>query len=98
MCVLSPQLRVFSGCEYGKNLRTWRVVENMLKEQSQTVEKWWSPSLREGLDSSLNTQLQKKKLYKMLCNLSDLVGLCEHGNEPPGSINSGEFLENLSVC
>jgi len=26
----------------------------------------------------------------------DLAGLCEHGNEPPGSIEGGIFLDCLS--
>jgi hypothetical protein len=26
-----------------------------------------------------------------------VAGSCEHGNEPSGSIKSGEFLDNLSI-
>jgi len=34
---------------------------------------------------------KKPTCYEVLHRASELVGSCEHGNEPSGSIKSGEF-------
>jgi hypothetical protein len=33
-----------------------------------------------------------------LHRVSDLEGSCEHGDEHPGSIKGGEFLEEVDDC
>jgi hypothetical protein len=38
--------------------------------------------------------VKKTLCYKMLQRVSYLAGCCEHGNEPSGSIQGGEFLSD----
>jgi hypothetical protein len=46
--------------------------------------------LGEGLT---NSHRKKRVCYEMLNRASELVSPSEHGNEPSGSINGGEFLD-----
>jgi hypothetical protein len=47
-----------------------------------------------GLDEELPTPHHNTPAcYEMLHGVSDLMGYCEQGNEPSGSIKGGEFLD-----
>jgi hypothetical protein len=51
-----------------------------------------------GLEYRLKTPSHNKKIacYETIYGTSELVGFCEHGNEPTGSIRGGVFLDYLS--
>jgi hypothetical protein len=47
--------------------------------------------VRRGANNS--SPLKKTAYYETLHRASELVGFCEHGNEPPSPIKDGEFLD-----
>jgi hypothetical protein len=45
------------------------------------------------MGEGLKTHLKNKLFYEILQRTSELVGSCEHGYEPSGSIKGGEYLD-----
>jgi len=54
-------------------------------KQLWTADNEWSSSLKVGQGANNSSQLETS-LYKMLHRTLNLVGSCEHGNEPFGCI------------
>jgi hypothetical protein len=67
----------------GDGLYIGRVEANILNKQSRTA---W------GLGEGLTTPDRKNQLVTKCYRGPHVVGSCERGNEPSGSIKGGEFL------
>jgi hypothetical protein len=83
------------------SLQIRKVAANILNKQSRTADKGWYSSLGLG-EGAKNSPQKKTACYEMLYRDSELesgsgygpaTGSSEHGNELPGSIKSGQFLD-----
>jgi hypothetical protein len=78
----------------GDGLQIWRVAASILNKQSwrptRVIFQLWSLG-----EEANNVSPQKDGLLRNLKpgGSLDLPGPCEHGNEPLGSLKSGEFLD-----
>jgi len=79
----------------------WAVAVNILNRHPRTADKGLSSSLGLG-EGAYNCPQKKTACYEMLYRDSELesgsgygpaTGSSEHGNELPGSIKSGQFLD-----
>jgi hypothetical protein len=83
-CFLGNLFLFCSDDNFSNKATGWRVAAILLNEQSRTVDKRWSSSLRVGQGAN------NSSCYEMLHSTSK-VGFSEHGNEPSGSIIVGKF-------
>jgi hypothetical protein len=83
----------------------WRVVANLLNKQSWAGDKRWSSRLGLAVEGAIVPHRKEQTCYEMLHRASwigldssgsvqgPVEGSCEYGDELPGSIKGGEFLD-----
>jgi hypothetical protein len=79
----------------GEGIQIWRVAANILNKQSRTADNVWSFVL-EVSRGTKSHHSRETACYEMLHRASELVGSCDHSNEPLDSKQGGEILDYLS--